>query len=149
MGAGMALRRAAAQAWLDRGDHAALPDRKGTNLSSSGDNDIVLAAMTAGWEVAFFPSLRLTHIIPAFRTTRDYLARLNRGIQRSWMQVLTKHGANPWPPIPRWTAPLRKLKAWFTCRAWSGPAANVRWQGACGHFEGRASLARASIHTGY
>lgn len=137
IGAGMALRRPAAQAWLDRGGPSTLPDRKGSDLSSSGDNDIVLAAMVAGWEAAYFPSLRLTHLIPAGRTAPDYLARLNRGIQRSWMQVLTKHGANPWPPVAAWTVPLRQLKAWLALRAWSGDAAHIRWQGACGHFEGR------------
>jgi glycosyltransferase involved in cell wall biosynthesis len=137
MGAGMALRRAAVQAWLDQGGHTALPDRKGTDLSSSGDNDIVLAAMAAGWEAAYFPTLRLTHLIPAFRTTRDYLARLNRGIQRSWMRVLARHDACPWSPLAAWTVPLRCAKAWFTHRAWASPAAYIRWQGACGHFEGR------------
>ena len=137
MGAGMALRRAAAQSWLDEDGQSALPDRKGSELSSSGDNDIVLAAMAAGWEVAYFPTLRLTHLIPAFRTNCDYLARLNRGIQRSWMQVLAKHDANPWPPLAAWSVPLRCAKAWFTHRAWSSDAAYVRWQGACGHFEGR------------
>ena len=138
IGAGMALRRTAAQSWLDQGGHAALPDRKGADLSSSGDNDIVLAAMAAGWEAAYFPTLRLTHLIPAFRTSRDYLARLNRGIQHSWMRVLAKHDANPWPPLAPWTVPLRRAKAWFSYRAWSSPAAYIRWQGACGHFEGRA-----------
>jgi glycosyltransferase involved in cell wall biosynthesis len=137
MGAGMALRRAAAQSWLDQASHADLPDRRGADLSSSGDNDIVLAAMKAGWEAAYFPSLRLTHLIPAFRTAPDYLARLNRGIQRSWMRVLARHDANPWPPLPAWSVPLRCTKAWFTHRAWSSPAARIRWQGACGHFEGR------------
>jgi glycosyltransferase involved in cell wall biosynthesis len=139
IGAGMALRRPAAQAWLDQGSSATLPDRKGTELSSSGDNDIVLAAMAAGWEAAYFPSLRLTHLIPASRTSPAYLARLNRGIQRSWMQVLTKHAANPWPPIASWTVPLRQLKAWLALRGWSGAAAHIRWQGACGHFEGRVA----------
>jgi glycosyltransferase involved in cell wall biosynthesis len=137
MGAGMALRRAAAQSWLDLDSHAALPDRRGSDLSSSGDNDIVLAAMKAGWEAAYFPSLRLTHLIPAFRTTRDYLARLNRGIQCSWMQVLAQHDANPWPPLAAWSVPLRCAKAWLAHRAWSSAAAHVRWQGACGHFAGR------------
>lgn len=137
IGAGLALRRAAAQAWLDLANHAALPDRRGANLSSGGDNDIVLAAMQAGWEVAYFPSLRLTHLIPAARTSRDYLARLNRAIQCSWMQVLARHDANPWPPVAAWTVPLRCAKAWFAHRAWSSAAAYVRWQGACGHFSGR------------
>ena len=139
IGAGMALRRAAAQAWLDQSGESDLPDRQGASLSSSGDNDIVLAAMQAGWEAAYFPSLQLTHLIPAFRTTRDYLARLNRGIQRSWMRVLSQHDANPWPPLAAWSVPLRQSKAWFAHRAWSSPAAWVRWQGACGHFEGRVA----------
>lgn len=137
IGAGMALRRAAAQSWLEQDGHVALPDRQGTDLSSSGDNDIVLTAMGSGWEAAYFPSLRLTHLIPTFRTTRDYLARLNRGISRSWMQVLAKHHANPWPPLTPLGATLRQIRAWFSHQAWSSPAAYIRWQGACGHFEGR------------
>lgn len=138
MGAGMALRRAAAASWLEGGGATALPDRQGGKLSSSGDNDIILCAMRAGWEAAYFPSLRLTHLIPTDRTNRDYLARLNRGIQNSWMRVLARHDASPWPPLAAWTVPMRCTKAWFTHRAWSSDAAYVRWQGACGHFEGRS-----------
>ena len=139
IGAGMALRRAAWSAWLDaRRDHANLiSDRRGSELTSGGDNDIVLCAMHAGWEVGYFPSLSLTHLIPAGRLEPDYLARLNRGIQKSWMQVLSLHNANPWPPLTPAGAALRKLKAWFTHQAWSSPSAHIRWQGVCGHFEGR------------
>jgi glycosyltransferase involved in cell wall biosynthesis len=139
IGAGMALRRAAVQPWLDAGDGIGLSDRRGRELTSSGDNDIVLTVMARGWEVGYFPELSLVHLIPAGRLEPDYLARLNRGIQKSWMQVLTRHAANPWPPIPRWSLPLRCGKAWFTHRAWSGVAARIRWQGACGHFEGRTA----------
>ncbi len=139
IGAGMALRRAAVQTWLDQLTSAAPSDRRGGELTSGGDNDIVFTLMRHGWEVAYDPSLSLTHLIPSARLTRDYLARLNRGIAKSWMQVLRRHEANPWPCIARWTVPLRQLKAWFTHRAWAGPAQFVRWQGACGHFEGRVA----------
>jgi glycosyltransferase involved in cell wall biosynthesis len=138
IGAGMAIRSEAARQWLSTEKGDSISDRRGGELSSGGDNDIVLSIMEHGWEVAYFPELVLTHIIPAGRLDEHYLARLNRGIQRSWMQVLTKHQANPWPSIAPWTVPLRKLKAWVTYRAWSSPAAHIRWQGACGHFEGRA-----------
>jgi len=141
IGAGMAARVAALQVWLDR--PAALSDRRGDELSSAGDNDIVLCALRAGWEVGYFPQLRLTHLIPAARLDATYLARLNRGIQRSWMQVLSLHDANSWPPIAAPTVPLRKMKAWWTHRAWRGPAERIRWQGACGHFEGRAPMSAA------
>lgn len=137
IGAGMALRRAAVQPWLQRDVAASLTDRRGSDLTSGGDNEIVFGVLRAGWDVAYFPELVLTHLIPAARLERRYLARLNRGIQSSWMRVLSRHGANPWPEIAGWSVPLRQLKAWLTCRAWTGPAAYVRWQGACGHFEGR------------
>jgi glycosyltransferase involved in cell wall biosynthesis len=138
IGAGMVVRLEAARQWMDDNPNGGiLPDRRGGDLSSGGDNDIILAVMKHRWEVAYFPELSLVHLIPPGRLEAAYLARLNRGIQRSWMQVLTKHEANPWPPISPWTAQLRIWKAWFTNRAWSGDAAQIRWQGACGHFEGR------------
>lgn len=135
-GAGMAVRREAIQPWFESSSR--LTDRCGADLTSSGDNDIVFSIMEAGWEVAYLPQLVLTHLIPAARLTPDYLARLNRGIQKSWIQVLRTHNACPWPPVPPWTIPMRKAKAWFVHRAWTSPAARIRWQGACGHFEGRA-----------
>lgn len=139
IGAGMALRRAAAKAWLDASAvrNTSLSDRRGDQLSSSGDNDIVLCALKSEWEVGYFPVLTLTHLIPVTRLEARYLSRLNRGIQKSWMQVLALHEASPWPPLTRAGAALRKLKAWVTHRAWSSPAAAIRWQGACGHYEGR------------
>lgn len=140
IGAGLSLRREAAQLWLSDPAALMLPDRRRRELSSGGDNDIILALMAGGWEVAYFPDLALTHLIPAGRLTAVYLSRLNRGIQKSWMQVLSRHGANPWPPVAPWTVPLRIAKAWLTGRAWSSPAARIRWQGACGHFEGRSQL---------
>ena len=139
IGAGMALRRAAWCAWLERMSDSSLTlsDRRGGELSSSGDNDLVLCAMRAGWEVGYFPSLSLTHLIPASRLEADYLSRLNRGIQKSWMQVLAQHDACPWAPLTCGGARIRQFKAWFTHRACTSPAARIRWQGACGHFEGR------------
>lgn len=129
------------RAWLTarHNDPGALSDRRGDTLTSSGDNDIMLCAMRAGWEVGYSPQLTLTHLIPAARLDADYLARLNRGIQKSWMRALSLHDANPWPPLSPLGAVLRKAKSWLTHRAWSSPAAHIRWQGACGHFDGRVT----------
>lgn len=143
VGAGMVIRRAAWEAWRRRLDaasaHTAPTDRRGADLSSGGDNDIVMASLTAGWESAYFPDLRLTHLIPAERLQPAYLARLNRGIQRSWVRVLARHDACPWPPIARWTLPVRSARAWLRHRAWRSAAGRIRWQGAVGHFEGRVA----------
>lgn len=139
IGAGMALRREAWTIWTNRltNGEIALSDRRGSELTSSGDNDIVLTLMHAGWETGYFPTLSLQHLIPPSRLAPQYLARLNRSIQRSWMQVLTLHHANPHPPLTPAGAWLRKAKAWVRYRAWTSPAAHIRWQGACGQFDGR------------
>lgn len=136
IGAGMALRRESIARWMAP-EFEGMTDRRGAELTSGGDNELVLAILEAGWKVAYFPTLVLTHVIPASRLDARYLARLNRGIQKSWMQVLARHRANPWPAIPAWTVPLRNAKAWFTARGWSWPSGYIRWQGICGHFEGR------------
>ena len=137
IGAGMALRREPALVWAASAAQSSLTDRRGGELTSGGDNDLVLSLLKQRWQVGYFPELSLIHLIPGSRLQSTYLARLNRGIQKSWMQVLSGHEANPWSPVARWTVPLRQAKAWITHRAWSSPAAWIRWQGACGHFEGR------------
>lgn len=148
IGAGMVLRRDAALRWaaeIATDPRRRALDRAGSQLVSGGDNDIVITVMKGGAKAAYFPELVLTHLIPATRCEAAYLARLNRAIAKSWMHLLTMHGINPWSSIPAWSLPLRKAKAWFTHRAWSGPAARIRWAGACGHFEGR--IAKKKIST--
>lgn len=139
IGAGLVVRATAAASWLEHTGENALPDRRGSNLSSAGDNDLVFTILEANWSVAYTPRLRLTHIIPASRLDADYLARLNRGIQESWIRVLRIHNVCPWPTLSRSGATLRKVRAWFRHRAWKRGAPRVRWQGACGHFDGRVA----------
>jgi hypothetical protein len=38
--------------------------------------------------------------------------------------------------------PLRAIRTWLRYRAWSSPPQQVRWFGALGQYEGRASLSR-------
>lgn len=145
IGAGMALRRESALEWaagVERDPGRRRLDRSGLDLASGGDNDVVMTVLENGWSVGYFPGLSLDHVIPQARLDTGYLARLNRAMQRSWVQVLACHGASPWKPIPRWTVAPRRIKAWFAYRAWAGPACRIRWQGACGHFEGRADILR-------
>ncbi len=137
IGAGMALRRESWTPWLESYSTLGVSDRRGSELSSAGDNDIVFVAMKSGWEVGYCPELSLRHLIPATRLQPHYLGRLNRGIQKSWAQVLARHDASPWPPLTHRGAALRKARAYLTYRAWAGTRSYIRWQGACGHFEGR------------
>jgi len=139
IGAGMVIRREAAQSWLNAPTQG-LTDRRGDELTSGGDNDIVLALFSSGWDIAYFPSLVLTHLIPAQRIERGHLGALNRAIARSWIRVLKLHGICPWPHIDPWSVTIRQTRAWLRARAWRGDAAWVRWQGYCGHFEGLADI---------
>lgn len=147
VGAGLCLRSAAARHYVEAielNPERLNFDRAGSSLASGGDNDMVFTALHAGYGVAYFPSLQLTHLIPATRLRPDYLARLNRGIMRTWVRVLALHGQCPWPPILPATLGLRQLRAWWRFRAWRSPANFIRWQGACGQFEGQADLRLAS-----
>jgi len=137
IGAGLAVRHLALERWRQTASEF-VSDRVGTALTSGGDNDIVLHVLKSGWGVAYVPVLKLTHLIPSARLKPSYLERLNYGIQKSWMHVLSLHGVNTFSPISRASAQLRKIKAWFTYRAWQNDAARIRWRGACGHFDGRS-----------
>ncbi len=143
VGAGMALQREAAEIYMKKitaTETSLVLDRTGKNLSSGGDCDINLTLLDEGWGVGYFPQLKLTHLIPAGRLTKDYLAHLNRGISCSWVQVLDLHEIRPWSKIPRWTVCPRKVRAFFNYQPWKDPVSYIRWQGACGMFEGRAKL---------
>lgn len=145
VGAGLCIRRDAAERHADslrRSPSNWIRDRTGRALSSGGDNDLVFTALHAGGTIGYFPDLRLTHLIPAARLESSYLGRLNRGIMRSWVQVLARHGQCPWPAIPRASVPLRVARAAWRLRAWRGEVAYVRWSGARGQFEGQADLSR-------
>jgi glycosyltransferase involved in cell wall biosynthesis len=145
IGAGFAVRRTLAldyAAALDSDAARRALDRTGERLVSGGDNDLVMHVLEAGASVGYAPELALTHLIPVQRLQRAYLGALNRAIARSWVSVLALHGIRPWPPVNPSTVRLRQWRSWWRTRAWSGPAAWVRWQGRCGTFEGQADLAR-------
>jgi GT2 family glycosyltransferase len=85
-GAGLCVRRTVAAVYLrlhDEGVRRFQFDRTGDSLMSGGDNDLAACACTLGFGVAQVSALRLAHLIPAFRVTADYLARLIEGIHFS------------------------------------------------------------------
>jgi glycosyltransferase involved in cell wall biosynthesis len=149
VGAGLCVRRAAALAYAAavRADprRAAL-DRRGHTLTSGGDNDLIFTAYHAGGAVGYFPELALSHLIPSTRLATDYLTRLNRAIQRSWVLVLALHGQRPWPAINHATLKARLFRAWWRARAWRGPVEKIRAAGLMGRLEGQAELTSEKRH---
>lgn len=112
--------------------------RKGKLLTSGEDNDIVITALKAGWQVGYFPQLVINHLIPEKRTSKKYLATMNFAQNKSWLALLRFHEISSWNSIPKWTVPLRKIKAYFTYKAWQNEENYINWRGACGMFEGLA-----------
>lgn len=143
IGTGMVIRR---KAFLDYAEEAQQdPVRKalgrtGKALSSGEDNDIVLTLLRNGWEVAYSPDLYIDHLIPAGRVDPLYLAKMNRASSKSWLQVLAVHGIFPWKPAASWTVPIRKVRAFLRIKPWKSPLQQIKYQGACGIFEGRAAI---------
>jgi glycosyltransferase involved in cell wall biosynthesis len=139
--AGMIARREAIILWANAfAADRALLGRKGDELSSGEDLDIVIQVFSAGWEVGYFPQLIFTHLIPATRVTKEYLARLEYGTAKSCVKLNSLHGLPNGAPVPRWTVSLRKWRAYIRHRAWAGPAEYCRWKRICGIFDGRAEL---------
>jgi glycosyltransferase involved in cell wall biosynthesis len=145
VGAGLVIRRSAALGYanaISSDSRRRTLDRTGGSLASGGDNDLVFTALHAGGDIGYFPELALTHLIPAGRLDPTYLARLNRGIMRTWVRVLALHDQCPWPAIPAWTLPLRFARAWLRAHPWRGPSERIRTAGLFGQLEGQADLAR-------
>ena len=85
-GAGLCVRRAAAQHYLklhDNGQRAIQMDRAGASLLSGGDNDLAACACDVDLGVGVVSTLKLTHLIPPERFTVDYHLRLADGITNS------------------------------------------------------------------
>jgi glycosyltransferase involved in cell wall biosynthesis len=143
IGAGLVIRRPAAEVYAQKViyDQSRLAlGRTGQQLTSGEDNDIVLTLLEAGWGVGYFPQLHLTHLISANRLTTEYLARLNYASSRSWVQVLDVHQIRPWQKIAPWSVLPRQLKAFWSYQPWKSPVHYIRWQGACGLYEGLSTL---------
>jgi glycosyltransferase involved in cell wall biosynthesis len=145
IGAGMIARKEALRPWITECTQSLspLPGRKGKELGSGEDHEMVILADEAGWHAGYFPQLLLTHLIPGSRLTKAYLARLNHGTNKSMIDLLSRRGATSQEPAAKWTLPLRKARAFFVHKAWKGPAEFVRWKGICGIFDGRALIERS------
>lgn len=96
IGAGMVVRRRLAEAYRDlvAGDavRAAL-DRTGErSLLGGGDTDLVFTATDLGLASGVSSLLRFTHVIPAWRLRKDYLARLFYAGNYGGARIMLLHG---------------------------------------------------------
>jgi glycosyltransferase involved in cell wall biosynthesis len=85
IGAGMVIRKSIAEhyAHVARDPLRRSLDRRGSSLGSCGDTDMARCAPELGFYLAYEPSLRLTHLIPAFRLRFVYMMRMRRALKRT------------------------------------------------------------------
>lgn len=98
-GGGMYLRRAVADAYLQKS--ATEPMRKllgrsGTSLSSYEDFDIAFTACDIGYGIGRFKCLKLIHLIPLHRTTKEYVWKITR--DSAYSDVIFRYLRGEKPP---------------------------------------------------
>ncbi len=100
-GAGMCIRRVVAKRYATCVETDSLRvnlDRKGNNLSSSGDGDMAMVSYDMDFGTGKFVALKLTHLIPASRLTEDYFLRLLEAMEFSHWVLKGSRGILPQRP---------------------------------------------------
>jgi glycosyltransferase involved in cell wall biosynthesis len=89
-GTGLAVRREILARYCDEVNNGNLcsSDRKGKSLSSGGDTQIVWEGIKIGYAAGVAPSLVVNHLIPANRSTLDYVKRLSFGTADSYFPCI-------------------------------------------------------------
>lgn len=99
-GAGLCIRTEVAQTYcrMSIDSEIVITSRRGSELVTGEDNEMAYTACEIGLGCGVFPELRLTHLIPKERVTREYLLRLCKGTHRSLALVEYKWlGRRPGP----------------------------------------------------
>ncbi len=99
IGAGMVIRRNVALHYTHLASDPLRRqlDRRGAGLASCGDTDMARCGPELGYYLAYEPSLRLVHLIPAFRLRFGYMLRLVYGIKRSGILLDRLRSGQPAP----------------------------------------------------
>lgn len=115
VGAGMCAHRKIALLYASAPKGTHLLGRRGTELFSAEDTDLVWTSSKLGLGIGVFRPLGLTHLMPAGRLSLDYMQRIVYGILKSHQYALYKYGL--WrPPPPRGIV-----------RRWAGAARRAFW----------------------
>ncbi|MGV8048938.1 MAG: glycosyltransferase [Anaerolineaceae bacterium] len=79
-GAGLVLRNEAWQQLVSLGYEPLIQSRKGENLTSGEETEILLSFRLLGWKLYYDKQLKLEHYMPIERMTWKYHLRLRRGL---------------------------------------------------------------------
>lgn len=111
VGAGLCIRRSVAQRYtadLEIQSYRKKLDRRGAELTSGGDNDLLFTAIEMGLGVGIFVDLQLNHLISKERLTQDYFIRMAEAM--AFSQVLRARMGRAKPiPARHWRRKLLDL----------------------------------------
>ncbi|HYP17248.1 MAG TPA: glycosyltransferase [Opitutus sp.] len=142
IGAGLVVRRTAVPDYLEHArrwsDAIIARSWHGQGSGGNEDKDLVLCLLRAGWATGYCPEHRLTHLIPESRLSLRYFEQLLPVLGELWERTLYAYRWEFEAPIHPATQSLRACKAWWTMRAWRGPAERLRWLSKRGSYAGRA-----------
>jgi hypothetical protein len=139
-GVGMCLRRTVAvqYASLCQGDSVRRSlDRSGESLASCGDTDIAMLACALGMGTASFKALKIIHLIPERRTTRQYMSRLVAGKAESQVVLSSLYALDNHLSLQR--LQILKLKSLFFWIRYVASGFSV-------HFRLALSKTRGELH---
>lgn len=119
VGAGMCVRRNVMAKYAELVATSCLRsslDPIGQQLNRAGDQDIFLTAYDLNLGVGIFPSLQMTHVIPAFRLKEEYLIKLVDGYvySNSLLNWIRRIEAFVPTPIPKQL--YQKIRPWIMPR---------------------------------
>lgn len=135
---GMVVRKKALSSYVHRVlIQGSIPSKSLRQTSlRGGDYDLILTLLQERWSMGYFPQLQLTHFIPSYCLTKEYLAHLNYVHSCVQTQVLDFHGFLNDQKIPTWTIPFHKIQTFWQYQPWQNHVSYIRWKGACGIFDG-------------
>lgn len=92
-GAGMTIKKSILSKLLESGWTKGL-GRTGQNLGAYEDTEIILFALSSGYEMGILDEVYLYHLIPKGRLEKEYLLRLRKGMDDSELFAVV-NGMNP------------------------------------------------------
>jgi hypothetical protein len=105
LGAGLCVRRIVAHEYSRRanvGTKERLLGRVGNNLGGHEDTDLAFAAIDIGMGMGRFHRLQLTHLIPSWRLTEEYIIRIAAGGARTMTILMFLRNMTIPKPVPKW-----------------------------------------------
>lgn len=140
IGANMGLRK---ETLASCGGFSTRLGRTGKNLMGGEEKDLFLRVRRAGYKIYYFPDVRVQHVIPESRTTREYIIKFAKGIGMSEnLRCRNEGGASllkrRFAEFVKWAA---TLVLWFKYLITGKPSCGnslvlFRWHVSRGLFQG-------------